>query len=216
MKAKTPWDKVSWMALIFSVITSCATKQGSVSREVMTLNPEASVSTDMGGDIEAEEMADLTKFMGLRKDRKVASPSTIQSARAQSFDWPVRLARLTRGFIQGNGRKPHWGLDLAAKKGTSILAAHDGVVVYSGRDFRGYGKLILIENGFGWATLYAHLQTFQVREGERIRQGQVLGTMGQTGRATGVHLHFEIRKYRDPIDPLPLLPAGPQLVARSE
>ena len=199
----------------FSLITSCATQQATVSREVMTHDPESSSQESF----EADELAKLDKFMGLRRDRRVASPSVQNAARYQNFDWPVRLARLTRGFIDGNarrGRRPHWGLDLAAPRGTPIIAAHDGVVVYSGRDFSGYGNLILVENGYGWATLYAHLQSFQVREGERIRQGQVLGTMGRTGRATGVHLHFEIRKFRDPIDPLPLLPAGPQLVAKNQ
>lgn len=123
------------------------------------------------------------------------------------FDWPVDDARLTRGFLP-NKRRPHLGLDLAAKRGTPILAAQGGIVIYAGREFRGYGKMVLIESGKGWATLYAHMDKILVQEGQKISQGHLIGAMGRTGRATGVHLHFEIRKDKGPIDPLPLLPNG--------
>lgn len=122
-----------------------------------------------------------------------------------TFDWPVDRARMTRGFLP-NKRRPHLGIDLAAPKGTPILAAQAGTVIYAGREFRGYGKMVLIESGNGWATLYAHFDKILVAEGQKVRQGEVVGAMGRTGRATGVHLHFEIRKDRGPIDPLPLLP----------
>lgn len=124
---------------------------------------------------------------------------------ALTFDWPVDRARMTRGFLP-NKRRPHLGIDLAAPKGTPILAAQAGTVIYTGREFRGYGKMVLIESGSGWATLYAHFDKILVSEGQKVRQGEVIGAMGRTGRATGVHLHFEIRKDRGPIDPLPLLP----------
>jgi murein DD-endopeptidase MepM/ murein hydrolase activator NlpD len=123
------------------------------------------------------------------------------------FDWPVDSARLTRGFSIG-GRRPHWGIDLAAPRGTPIFAAERGVVVYTGRGFKGYGKLVVIEHGDRWATLYSHLHTIDTKEGETVRQGQVIGTMGRTGRATGVHLHFEIRYNRQPVNPLMYLPQG--------
>lgn len=122
-----------------------------------------------------------------------------------TFDWPVDRARMTRGFLP-NKRRPHLGIDLAAPKGTPILAAQAGTVIYAGREFRGYGKMVLVESGNGWATLYAHFDKILVAEGQKVRQGEVVGAMGRTGRATGVHLHFEIRKDRGPIDPLPLLP----------
>lgn len=123
------------------------------------------------------------------------------------FDWPVDDARMTRGFLPQK-RRPHLGIDLAAKRGTPILAAQGGMVIYTGREFRGYGKMVLVESGKGWATLYAHMDSILVQEGQKISQGQVLGAMGRTGHATGVHLHFEIRKDKGPIDPLPLLPNG--------
>jgi murein DD-endopeptidase MepM/ murein hydrolase activator NlpD len=121
---------------------------------------------------------------------------------------------MTRGFMP-NKRRPHLGLDLAANKGTSILASRGGVVIYRGRDFRGFGKMILVESGDGWATLYAHLDKYMVAEGQRVSMGDLIGQMGRTGRATGVHLHFEIRRNKRPVDPLALLPRVPSLARLS-
>jgi murein DD-endopeptidase MepM/ murein hydrolase activator NlpD len=126
------------------------------------------------------------------------------------FDWPVDEARMTRGFLP-NRRRPHLGIDLAAPKGTKILAAHDGVVIYAGHDFRGFGRMVLIEGSNGWASLYAHFSTINVKEGDQVHQGDTIGGMGRTGRATGVHLHFEIRKSKGPVDPLLYLPSVSRL-----
>ncbi len=122
------------------------------------------------------------------------------------FDWPVDEAKLSRGFINTK-RKHHWGLDLANKKGTSILAAESGYVVYTGRQFHGYGRLIVIEHNDQWATLYAHLEKFLVKEGDFVKKGQSIGEMGRSGHATGSHLHFELRDNRKPVDPIVYLPA---------
>lgn len=137
--------------------------------------------------------------------RSVSSDGKAVIAENPKFDWPVDEARLTRGFLP-NKRRPHLGLDLAAPKGTPILASRGGTVIYTGKEFRGFGKMILIESGDGWAALYAHLDKILISEGQKVRQGEVIGAMGRTGRATGVHLHFEIRRDRGPVDPLPLLP----------
>lgn len=139
------------------------------------------------------------------KSRTVSSDQAPYIEQAITFDWPVDSARMTRGFLP-NKRRPHLGIDLAAPKGTPILASQGGTVIYAGREFRGYGKMVLVESGDGWATLYAHFDKILVAEGQKVHQGEVIGAMGRTGRATGVHLHFEIRKNRGPIDPLPLLP----------
>lgn len=137
--------------------------------------------------------------------RSTASDQPLSLESTLAFDWPVDRARMTRGFLP-NKKRPHLGIDLAAPKGTPIIASQSGTVIYAGREFKGYGKMVLIESGDGWATLYAHFDKILVTEGQKVRQGEVVGAMGRTGRATGVHLHFEIRKNRGPIDPLPLLP----------
>lgn len=132
-----------------------------------------------------------------------------------NFDWPVDEARLTRGFSatpvrtkRSRKKRPHLGLDLAAPKGSPIYSAHDGTVIYVGKGFKGYGRLIVVEDKKGWATLYAHLTQAFVREGQRVLQGEKIGSMGKTGRAFGVHLHFEIRTLQGPVDPLDYLPKG--------
>jgi murein DD-endopeptidase MepM/ murein hydrolase activator NlpD len=147
------------------------------------------------------------------------------------FDWPVDEARLTRGFKipgktaplkqvkkskkyaknsrrQKRSRRPHLGIDLAAAKGTAILASQTGTVIYTGKDFRGYGRMVMIESAQGFATLYAHLDKIHVLEGQKVSRGEVIASMGRTGRATGVHLHFEIRDDHGPVDPLHFLPNG--------
>ena len=131
-----------------------------------------------------------------------SSPAPVSSP---DFMWPVEKVRLTQKFK--NSGKRHLGIDLGAYKNAPIYAAADGVVIYVGRDFSGFGKLIIIEHqGDRWATFYAHLNKFNVKEGQRVRKGKMIGKMGNTGRSTGVHLHFEIRYNRTPVDPLLFLP----------
>lgn len=91
---------------------------------------------------------------------------------------------------------------MGGSKGSAILAAHEGRVIYTGSGFTGYGNMVMIEWDSNWATLYAHLNHIDVKEGQWVRQGQVIGGMGRTGRATGVHLHFELIRNKQPVDPL--------------
>ena len=126
--------------------------------------------------------------------------------------WPVKTVRVNRGYKSGG--KPHQGVDLGGLKGTPILAAHEGVVVYTGRDFRGYGNMVLIEFDREWATLYGHLNEIAVDEGRIVKPGDPIGSMGRTGHATGVHLHFELIKDKTPVDPLPYLTRNSRMASR--
>jgi murein DD-endopeptidase MepM/ murein hydrolase activator NlpD len=155
-------------------------------------------STETPSDLESTGAPQLT-WTGER--------ITKESIESFKFDWPVDEAKMSRGFILG-GRKSHWGVDLANRKGTPILASERGTVIYAGRGFHGYGNLIVIEHDQEWATLYAHLDKFLVKEGQQVAQGEQIGRMGRTGHATGVHVHFEIRRHRLPVNPLQYLPAG--------
>ncbi len=107
---------------------------------------------------------------------------------------------MTQKFKSSSGKK-HKGVDLASKKGTPIFSAEDGRVIYAGRKFSGYGKMIMIDHGQGIATLYSHLDSYKVTSGQNILKKQLVGTMGRTGRATGVHLHFEVMENKIPVDP---------------
>ncbi len=127
---------------------------------------------------------------------------------APTLIWPLNDGVVTQEFKQKKGRKrAHHGVDIAAPKGDEVYAAHDGLVIFSGRRFRGFGKLIIIENDNGkWATFYSHLLKINIHQGQRVSQGQVIGKVGKTGRATGYHLHFEVRHDKQPINPLTVLP----------
>jgi murein DD-endopeptidase MepM/ murein hydrolase activator NlpD len=127
-------------------------------------------------------------------------------ANGMNFDWPVNEARMSRGFLLG--KRWHYGVDLASRKGTPILASEAGTVIYVGKGFSGYGKLVVIEHNETWATLYSHLNKFNVKEGTKVARGEQIAEMGRTGRASGVHLHFEIRYNRQPVNPLMYLPQG--------
>lgn len=97
-------------------------------------------------------------------------------------------------------RKMHTGLDIPAPAGTPIKAAAAGTVVFSGWK-NGYGKCVIINHGKGFATLYAHMSTINLREGQTVNQGAIVGGVGTTGMSTGNHLHFEVRINGKPVNP---------------
>ena len=121
---------------------------------------------------------------------------------------PVRNARVSSGFTLRRYHpilkryRAHLGVDYAAPRGTPIIAAGDGKIVFAGRT-RGYGNLIKIQHKGGYLTLYAHLKSFRrgIRNGKRVKQGQVIGYVGTTGLSTGPHLHFGLYKHGRPINP---------------
>jgi len=118
--------------------------------------------------------------------------------------WPVR-GLVTSGFGHrespwGRGRVMHSGIDIQAPYGTPVLATADGEVTFSGRDGE-YGGLVIIDHGRDVDSMYAHLSALYVREGQLVRRGTPIGAVGNTGRATGVHLHYEVRVHGAPVDP---------------
>lgn len=90
------------------------------------------------------------------------------------------------------GREYHSGIDLATSKGIPVYATGDGVIEKTKHSFRGYGNEILINHGFGYQTRYAHLNSIEVAEGTRVKRGDKIGTVGNTGKSTGPHLHYEV------------------------
>jgi lipoprotein NlpD len=130
-------------------------------------------------------------------------PATMQAAAprpAGSFVFPVPSGKVTSRFGVRSKRR-HEGIDIAAPAGTAVLAAAGGKVIYAGSGVRGYGNLILIRHQGGIVTVYAHNRRNLVKEGEEVGQGQVIAEVGHTGRASGDHLHFEVRRGDTPVDP---------------
>src|SRR3989344_1856246 len=117
------------------------------------------------------------------------------------FVWPVPHFYRVSSHFGPRGRKHHDGIDIPAPRGTPIVAADTGVVIYSDNGIRGYGNMIVIAHGDDTFTVYAHNRKNKVDKGDRVDKGQVIGLVGNTGRSTGPHLHFEIRvknKVRNP------------------
>ena len=123
------------------------------------------------------------------------------------YSHPVRSAhRFTSGFGRRWGRM-HYGSDFAAPHGTPIYATADGVITKAGWA-TGYGRLIKIKHDFGIETRYAHLSKIRVKVGQKVSRGDRIGDMGNTGRSTGTHLHYEIRVNGNAVNPMKYLKAG--------
>jgi len=120
------------------------------------------------------------------------------------FSWPVKGV-VTSRFGVRNGNK-HQGIDIGAPKGTPVLAAAAGKVIYSDNKLRGYGNLIILRHDGGFISVYAHNSENRSREGDAVAKGQVIALVGDTGNAEAPHLHFEIREGARPRNPLFFLP----------
>ncbi len=99
-------------------------------------------------------------------------------------------------------RTAHLGIDLAGPYGLEIHCTGDGTVISAHFSRHGYGKEVLVDHGFGYISRYAHLQDIRVKRGQKLKRGEILGTLGSTGRSTGPHLHYEIRKNGRPVNPM--------------
>lgn len=116
------------------------------------------------------------------------------------LDFPVEGGQIISNFGTRNGR-PHKGIDIKAPEGTPIKAAQDGVVVFSGF-IKGYGNTVIIKHEGDYFTVYAHNKYNTTKEGEFVKRGTVIGYVGMTGNAETYHLHFEVRKRTNPLNPL--------------
>lgn len=124
----------------------------------------------------------------------------------QSFRWPVE-GRITGVFgsqriFNGEPRRPHYGVDIAVPTGTPVLAPADGVVSLAHDDMFFSGGTLIIDHGLGVSTSYLHMSEIVVEDGERVAQGDEIGRVGATGRATGPHLCWRINWYQERLDPM--------------
>jgi murein DD-endopeptidase MepM/ murein hydrolase activator NlpD len=138
---------------------------------------------------EEQSLHELLSFMEEQENLLACTPSV----------WP------TRGFVTSGfgfrGRRMHEGIDIANRVGTRINTSADGIVIFTGIK-GGYGKFVMVEHGYGMSTCYGHLHSIDVKEGQRMRRGEKIGTLGNTGRSTGPHLHYEVRINGVPVNPV--------------
>ena len=122
--------------------------------------------------------------------------------------WPVS-GRASSGFGKRGKRRFHAGIDIPMPKGTPIRAAKDGVVLETcttqNKKYRGYGNVVLIQHGNGLVSMYAHCLSISVKPGQQIKQGDVVGLVGNTGRTTTHHVHFEVRSNGKAVNPMSYL-----------
>lgn len=125
-----------------------------------------------------------------------------------TFIWPSNKHYLSGFDYSPNAN--HWGIDIAGNEGEGVYASDAGVIVYAGWNNYGYGNMILIDHGGGFQSLYAHLSGLNVGCGQSVGQGDVIGAIGNTGRSSGAHLHFEIMTSSYKANPWDLLPPPSQ------
>lgn len=143
----------------------------------------------------------------LEKPPAPAPPAPETPDARPPFQWPLTTVAVTIGSPFGaRWGKPHEGIDLPAPVGTPVFAAADGRVVYAGHGVRGYGNMIVVKHAGDLLTVYAHNSALLVAQGQPVRAGDRIALVGQSGHATGPHLHFEVRSGQIPRDPMNYLP----------
>ena len=171
-------------------------------------------------------LADLNNSFGANSDYLMPYYNMLPSPRSNpilnieknlngKMLWPVD-GKIS-SYFGPRGKRKHEGIDIPMPAGTPIRAARNGIVARTGNNstvgFRGYGNFVLLDHGGGLQTFYAHCLSVAVVPGQRIMQGQVLAYVGNTGRSTANHLHFEVRVNNAKVNPIPYLAGGAQLAA---
>lgn len=144
-----------------------------------------------------DEIAKLAKD----KEKLLAAIPAIQPVKNED------LRQMASGFGYRSDpftkiRKFHAGMDFSARTGTPIYATGDGVVVVADNRMSGYGNRVVIRHGFGYETLYGHMSKFKARAGQKVKRGDVIGYVGSTGRSEAPHLHYEVHKNGEVINPI--------------
>jgi murein DD-endopeptidase MepM/ murein hydrolase activator NlpD len=163
------------------------------------LNGQLSEAHDHEHDLAAKAEGLRRRIIAAQAQRSVTSLGTS----SQGFIWPLN-GPVTSGYGYRWGRL-HAGIDISGYTGQPIVAAKSGVVIEAG-SMGGYGNATIIDHGGGIATLYGHQTSISVGTGQRVSQGEVIGTVGSTGYSTGPHLHFEVRVNGSPQNPMNYLP----------
>jgi murein DD-endopeptidase MepM/ murein hydrolase activator NlpD len=170
-------------------------------------NSELVINTSKRVDVISKALAiqskSLDEILKLAKEKNslLSAIPAIQPVRNEN------LKQVASGFGYRNDpftkvRKFHEGMDFSAKTGTPIFATGDGVVQRADNSASGYGNHIVIRHGFGYETLYGHLSKYKCRPGQRVKRGDIIGYVGSTGRSEAPHLHYEVHKNNEVVNPL--------------
>ncbi len=141
-----------------------------------------------------QSLQELTAYFQEQKSLLASTPSTWPTRGWVTSDFGQRIDPYTADRVM------HAGLDIASEHGRPVLAPSDGVIVFAGLE-GGYGNVLVIDHGYGIKTRYGHLAQISVKAGDRIKRGQQVASVGNTGRSTGPHLHYEVRVNGIPQNP---------------
>ncbi len=220
------------MQQIESVLDNLQDRDNQIYRVIFEANPisEDVRKAGFGGvnrysDLEGFENSELvistTKRMEILSKQVVVQSKSLDEIQRMALDKEVLLSAIPsiqpinnedlRRMASGYGwrtdpftktRRKHKGMDFSAPTGTPIYSTSDGKVIRADGRAPGYGKHIRIDHGFGYVTLYAHLSQYNVRRGQEVKRGDVIGFVGNTGRSVAPHLHYEIRKDGVAVNPI--------------
>ena len=129
------------------------------------------------------------------------------------FKWPaigpISGVYGSQRILNGEPRQPHYGIDIAAPAGTPVLAAADGIVSMADENMLLTGKTLILDHGYGLSSTYMHMSAITVKPGQKVKQGQMIGRIGATGRVTGPHVDWRVNLYQVRLDPALLVPPMP-------
>jgi murein DD-endopeptidase MepM/ murein hydrolase activator NlpD len=148
--------------------------------------------------------------VGVRTEAETAQaePAQATSPHGSHFSWPLN-GRVLAGYGAVTGGGHNDGINIAAPRGTPIVAMEGGTVAYAGNELRGYGNLILIKHAEGWISAYGHCDELLVKKGDQVHRGTVIAKVGATGNVNEPQLHFELRRGKQPVDPRRFLATAP-------
>lgn len=144
---------------------------------------------------------DTVSKLAKNKEKMIAAMPAIQPISLDDFTRISDYFGYRRDPFNGT-RRMHNGMDFTGPVGTDIYATGEGVVEEAGYNLYGYGNRVIINHGYGYKTIYAHLHKVKVKAGDKVKRGEVVGTLGNTGRSTGPHLHYEVRLNNNPKNPM--------------
>lgn len=170
-------------------------------------NSELLINTSKRMDIISKELVIQSKSLdeiyklAQSQEKLLAAIPAIQPVKNE------QLTRMASGFGYRNDpftkiRKFHAGMDFSAKTGTPVYATGDGIVERADNVMSGFGNLIILKHGFGYSTYYAHLSKYNVKKGQKVKRGDVIGYIGSTGRSEAPHLHYEVHINGEPVNPI--------------
>ncbi|MCB1835869.1 MAG: M23 family metallopeptidase [Geminicoccaceae bacterium] len=183
-----------------------------VIKDVVPARPAAAPQTRIAAKVAPAAPADEG---AARRTQRIAATAPVPDLSPKGFLWPVDGTVVTRFGARADGKRSD-GIDIRAARGSTVRATESGIVVYAGGDIPSMGRMLMIRHDGGYLSAYAHNETLLVRTGDPVNRGQPVAKVGDTGDVTDPRLHFELRKGKEPLDPLSRLPGTGMRIASSQ